>query len=126
MGLPLDATDISSFSGGSTCSGNEKDPADALICSFCRCPTYAGAYNKTAKCMPCLFNVRDDPSESVNLAEDVEPGGGGASAARLVAMTARLLALKKTAVVVPYPPSNFSAACDAMRAAGGFFVPRAA
>jgi len=29
-------------------------------------------------------------------------------------------------VVVPYPPSNFSAACDAMRAAGGFFVPRAA
>ena len=63
---------------------------------------------------------------SLNLAEDVEPGGGGASAARLVAMTARLLALKKTAVVVPYPPSNFSAACDAMRAAGGFFVPRAA
>jgi hypothetical protein len=43
--------------------------------------------------------------------------------AKVAAMTARILELAKGTARPEYPPSDMAAACEAMVAAGGFFVP---
>jgi hypothetical protein len=124
VGLPRDPKNLSTFCGPvSKCYGNETG-ADALICSECKCTSYSPIYNATAKgaakCVPCVFNVRSDPGETINLAamldkpEEVE---------RLATMTAHLVELQQSTVTPAYPPDDEQATCDAMVAAGGFFVP---
>jgi hypothetical protein len=116
VGLPLNASDLSNFCGGSTC-GSHETGADALICSECKCPSYSGVYAPTAQCMPCVFNVRSDPGERINLAALPQHAG------LLASMTKRLLELRKTEYMPIYPPDNLTAACDAMVKNGGFFGP---
>jgi hypothetical protein len=43
VGLPLDPNNLSTFCGGSECTGSEIG-ADALICSKCACPSYSAVY----------------------------------------------------------------------------------
>ena len=51
--------------GTGHCTGNETDPADVLICSGCKCPSYQTGGEG---CTPCLFDVTADPGETTNLA----------------------------------------------------------
>jgi hypothetical protein len=106
VGLPNDPTDLSNFCGSSKCTGSETGQ-DAMICGQCFCPSYNGTYSPAAKphrCAPCLFNVRADPSERVNLAAS----NASVDVARLAEMTARLLELKKTCYTPQYPGNNVS------------------
>lgn len=116
VGLPSDPNDLSDFCGTSQCTGNETG-ADALICSECKCVSYSGVYDPEALCTPCVFELRSDPGERINLAALPE------HADRLASMTARLVALQKTEYLPEYPPDNLTAACDAMVGNGGFFGP---
>lgn len=116
VGLPLNASDLSTYCGRSQCGANETG-ADALICSECRCGSYSGVYAPAARCTPCMFDVRFDPGERVNLASMPQ------HATMLASMTARLLELKKTEYTPVYPPDNLTAACAAMVSNGGFFGP---
>ena len=126
VGNPRDPRNTSTFCGPiATCSAaGELSGGDALICSGCACPSYSPAYNAAAtgkaKCTPCVFNVRTDPGETVNLAAQLDDP---VEVKRLATMTARLVALRATSYTPPYPPSDADAACDAMVAAGGFYVP---
>ena len=113
VGLPLDPTNLTNLEGGSTCTGHETDPADVLICSLCKCESYSGVYDPAAQCTPCIFNVRSDPSESINLAATDE----GKYVAMLVAMTARLGELNKTAVIVRYLAGRFLCPVGGQRSA---------
>jgi hypothetical protein len=70
-------------------------------------------------CTPCIFDVRSDPAERVNLANSSDP----TNVKRLMNMTRRLLELKKTKYVPQYPPDNLTAACHVMIETGGFFGP---
>ncbi len=106
-----DPNDLNSTCGSSKCTGNETDPSDILICSQCKCP----GYKPGPGCTPCLFNVNLDPSEMINLANN--------NAAKVAEMTARIQELAKGKWRPTYPPDDMAAACDAMVAAGGFFVP---
>lgn len=129
-----DPTDLNTTCGTGHCTGNETDPADQLICSGCKCPHYKPGPG----CTPCLFNLAVDPGmdsaaacpwlarcfpltlcafagETTNLAD--------ANPAKVASMTARILKLAEGTVQPDYPPSNMQAACEAMVAAGGFFVP---
>ena len=124
VGLPRDPKNLSTFCGPvSKCHGNETG-GDALICSECKCTSYSPIYNATAtgaaKCVPCVFNVRSDPGETINLAAMLDKPE---EVKRLATMTARLVELRKSTVHPTYPPNDDQAACDAMVAAGGFFVP---
>ena len=116
VGLPLNASDLSGFCGASTCTGGETG-ADALICSECRCGSYSAVYAPAARCTPCMFDVRSDSGERVNLASMPQ------HAAVLANMTARLLELKKSEYTPVYPPDDLPAACAAMVRNGGFFGP---
>jgi hypothetical protein len=102
VGNPIDPTNLSTYCGHSHCTGRETG-ADALICSKCKCPTYNTTYDPENHCVPCVFNVRVDPSERVNLANSTDP----VDVARLGFMTARLLELRKTSYtpgIVLYTP----------------------
>ncbi len=107
-----DPNDLNTTCGTMHCTGNETDPADALICSGCKCPSYTTGGEG---CTPCLFNVVADPGETTNLASK--------NPAKVAAMTARVLELAKGTAHPEYPASDMAAACEAMVAAGGFFVP---
>jgi hypothetical protein len=91
VGNPIDPTNLSTYCGHSHCTGRETG-ADALICSECKCQTYNTTYDPENHCTPCVFNVRVDPSERVNLAKSTDP----VDVARLGFLTARLLELRKT------------------------------
>lgn len=124
VGLPRDPKNLSTFCGPvSKCHGNETG-GDALICSECKCTSYSPVYNATAKgaaqCMPCVFNVRSDPGETINLAAMLDKPE---EVKRLATMTKRLVELRKGTVTPAYPADDNQAACDAMVAAGGFYVP---
>ena len=95
----------------------------------------------TFRCASCIgiFNVRLDPGERINLASVyMEQAAAAAAAAAaevggdfavaeggelLASMTARLLELQRTRHDPVYPPDNYTAACDMMRANGGYFAP---
>ena len=119
VGLPRDAANLSDFCGGSSCTGGETG-ADALICSECKCPSYGAVYDPAAQCTPCVFDVRADPGERINLAA---LASSPRHAGQLASLTARLLELKKTEYTPSYPPDNLTAACAAMVGNGGFFCP---
>jgi len=125
VALPAGPNDYSNHCGGSACTGKEAPGSqDAMICTGCRCPSYGTSYLAPA-CTPCLFNVRTDPGERINLAgpSGGSLGHGPAPPATLASMTARLLELQKTRYDPVYPDDNFTAACDVMRSNGGFFAP---
>ena len=67
VGLPRDPANLTNMCGGSTCTGRETGQ-DLLICSGCRCPGYNAFYDPLLMCTPCVFNVRSDPGERLNLA----------------------------------------------------------
>jgi len=140
VALPASNNDYSDHTGASACTGNEVPGSpDAMICMGCRCPAYSTTYNATAGCTPCIFNVRLDPGERINLASVyMEQAAAAAAAAAaevggdfavaeggelLASMTARLLELQRTRHDPVYPPDNYTAACDMMRANGGYFAP---
>ena len=119
VSMPTGPNDLSNRCGASHCTGKEAPGSqDAMICTGCRCPSYSGVYSAPT-CTPCLFNVRTDPGERVNLA-DAAPSE---HATRLATMTSRLLELQKTRYDPVYPEDNFTAACEVMRENGGFFSP---
>lgn len=136
VALPAGPNDYSNHCGGSACTGKEAPGSpDAMICTGCRCPSYGTSY-LAPTCTPCLFNVRADPGERINLADPAaawgptgsDRGGSGlgfgpGQAAMLASMTERLLALQKTRYDPVYPDDNFTAACETMRGNGGFFAP---
>ena len=137
--LPANDNDYSNHCGGSACTGKEvPGSADAMICTGCRCPSYHGVYNASQGCTPCLFNVRSDPGERINLAtpnglkwkwEQQQRGWGEQEGnldqyrSMLATMTSRLLELQTTRHDPIYPLDNFTAGCAAMRANGGYFGP---
>ena len=142
--LPANNNDYSDHTGASACTGKEvPGTPDAMICMGCRCPSYSTTYNASAGCTPCIFNVRLDPGERINLAsvylEQSGVGGsdgGGTDGAGadsgttveergelLASMTSRLRELQRTRHDPIYPPDNYTAACEMMRANGGYFAP---
>merc|ERR1712083_900870 len=114
VGLPRDPTNLSSFCGPVPKCLPNMTGGDALICSQCRCTSYSQTYNATVDCTPCMFNVRADPGETINLAAKLDDPR---EVQRLKEMTARIVELQKTAYTPSYPPNDVDAACDAMVAA---------
>ena len=155
VGLPRDAANLSNFCGPIAKCAEATSAADILICTECKCVSYSPQYNATAsgaaKCMPCVFNVRTDPGEMINLAvrQNHPPCteqrffyhvilskvrlffsqaklDDPVEVERLAMMTTRLLELEKTQHMPPMPRDDHQTACDAMVENGGFFGPWAA
>ena len=114
-GLPVKAANnpasLATTCGTDRCHGNETG-ADAEICHGCKCHGYNAS---DPQCMPCLYDVHQDPGEQKNLAASMP--------AKVAEMTARIQELAKGTAAPQYPPSDLAAACSAMVNAGGFYVP---
>lgn len=107
-----DPNNLTTTCGTLSCHDKQLSPIDAEICYGCKCVSY----NLTdPSCRPCLYDVVSDPGEFTNLASQ--------NPERVAAMFARVLELQKSTVTPNYPPSDATAACAAMVAAGGFYVP---
>lgn len=112
VGTPHDPKNLSTFSGGSKCTGKETG-IDAELCWACKCESMNMTHDPN--CRPCLYNLADDPSEANNLASSMPE--------KVEELHARLRALTATTVRPSWPPDDLNGACAAMVKSGGFFVP---